>query len=454
MQWKHGMAAICLLGMINANAASSAVERFKQSWTGQTLALQRDIDLDTPLNRATFLGTHNSENSVYYEIPLIRYIDPNQILSIPDQLEMGMRSLEFDVHWYLSTNFQKDILLSHALENHVGCSSFDRRVTEGLQELQDWLKANPHEVVILYFDRGTALDGHEPRLAAYLEQYLGNFIYHASAARDPNDKTTSCVSIPTTISKADVLKAGKQLLVVTKRCDGTNPQYEELDKFPLAWNDVVFAGIGNVKNHENDIMDSTIGDDFTPYPQCSKTTVFADDPEHTTLWRIFEDTTIIGKIVPPPPRYIVAADVTTMTNCGINWPTFDKLTANDNRLEAAIWSWALGFPKSGAGNCAVYKNASGIINIPCTTTNPAFACREETTHEIKAVAASGEWNDGEKSCQLNAGTGWHFAMPVNGNEMYLLKQSANAEELSFVWLNYQLNSENQWRANNWITRKS
>jgi hypothetical protein len=440
-----GLAVSCLLGAMNA-AATPAVDKFKQSWAYQALALQRDIDVNVPMSQATFLGTHNSENSISYQIPFVRYVDPNQILSLYDQLEMGVRSLEYDVHWYLGKNLKKDVLLCHGLSNHVGCSAFDRPVTDGLEELRDWLKKNPGEVVLLYFDRGTALDGHEPRLTSYLQNYLGDFIYKPTQVQKTKDGAPHCTSMPGTLSKADVLKAGKQLLIVTKSCDGDNPKYEEQNTYKLNWNDYVFAGMGSVKNHEFDFLDSTIGDDFTQYPDCSKTTVFADDPAHTTLWRIFEDRTMLSNVI-HPNRKLLADDMRTMVNCGINWQTMDMLSADDDRLTAAIWSWSPNYPAVGKGDCAIYKNGEAIQNAACGQTAAGFACSNATTHEFKAVVGAGTSQDGEKICQAVAGLDWHFAMPINGNQMYLLKQSVSVAGLSEIWLNYRMNAAGHWQAN-------
>jgi hypothetical protein len=433
----------CVVGTMNAYA-TPAVDQFKKSWVYQALALQRDIDLNVPMNQATFIGTHNSENAIAYQIPFVRYVDPNQILSLTDQLEMGVRSLEYDVHWYTRSNLKKDVLLCHGLSNHVGCSMFDRPVTDGLEELRDWLKKNPGEVVLLYFDRGTALDGHEPRLTSYLQDYLGDFIYKPTVVRDSKNPPGSCTSMPGTISKADVLKAGKQLLIVTKSCDG-DKKYEEQDAYKLSWNDYVFAGIGNVAGHEFDFIDSTIGDDFTPYPDCSTSTVFADDKAHTTLWRILEDRTILSNII-HKNRKLLADDMRTMVNCGINWQAMDMLSADDDRLTAAVWSWAPNYPVEGKGGCAIYKNGEAIQNAACEQTAPGFACEESATHEFKVVTGAGAWQDGEKICQA-AGQNWHFAMPVNGNQMYLLKQAVSASGLSEIWLKYQLSADGHWRAN-------
>lgn len=419
---------------------SASVSAFKSTWTAKALKLQREIDLNAPLREASFLGTHNSYNSKSYQTP-VRYIDPNQNLSLYEQLETGVRSIELDAHWTLSSKFRKDILLCHGQPNHLGCGLFDREFVEGLQEIKDWLKANPGELVLLYIERH--LDGHEPRLADELEKYLGEFIYHPSQVRKPGDERNSCVALPTSISKADVLKSGKQLIVVVKGCDGTNPDYEEKDKFHYSWNDTVFAGIGNIPGSPYDWVEQMIGD-FTHYPDCGKSS--NSDVNHSSLWRVYEDRTLITDIIHPQKK-LYAEDMKELVYCGINWPTMDMLDAGDDRLSAAIWSWAPEYPQEGKGECAVYRMGSGIENTACDTPSEGYVCQEETSHNLKAVAAAGPWLAGESMCQSLAGKEWHFAVPVNGRQMNTVRDMLNNLSLNQAWLNYREKSSGAWVAN-------
>jgi hypothetical protein len=431
--------------------ANSDVEMFQHTWVAKALKLQREIDLNIPLNNASMLATHNSENAISYQIPFIRYIDPNQILSLTDQLQMGVRNLELDVQWYTSSNLKKDILLCHGLNDHSGCSVFDRQVNEGLQEIRAWLQSHPHEMVLLYFDRGTALEGHELRLTAYLQEYLGEFIYKPTDLTGNRDGNSNCVALPGSITKAEILKAGKQLLIVTKGCDGDNPGYQEQDQFPLKWNDYVFAGIGHVPHHEFTFLDSTIGNDFTPYPDCSSSTVFADDKDHSIPWRIFEDRTMLSNFL-NPGRQLLAADVKTMVNCGINWQTLDMLSVDDDRLIASIWSWAKDYPKSGQGNCAYYEKNTGIKNLACDQVLSAFACQSTLDNSFQIASQAASWEKGETICQTLLGKTWHFAAPINGKQMYLLKQTISQLGLKQVWLNYHRVENESWYAKNTLEK--
>jgi hypothetical protein len=419
--------SMVLTGWHAALFANSDIDAFKNSWAGQTLKLQREIDINSPFNETTFIGTHNSYNSKSYQT-LSRYILTNQILSVFDQLEMGARSIEFDAHWAYNSSFKKEILLCHGLSNHFGCSLFDRKLREGLQELREWLKLNPGEVILLYVENYT--DGHEQRLAEELDQYLGDFIFKPSNIRGRNNP--SCMALPGSLSKATILHAGKQLLVVTKHCH-SNTELHNL----------VFAGIGNMPNDPFNFIDACI-EKFTVYPDCGQSSIFANDIYHSSMWRIYEDQSPLSKI--EKHRKLTANDMRELMRCPINWPTLDMLRVNDERLSTAIWSWAPDYPQKNAGNCTLYQNEKGIINTSCLETHTAYACQEEMTHDLKAIPEQGLWSNGEVMCQIFAGKNWHFAVPVNGNQLYRLKQSMAASMLSEVWLNY-INKEGQWIAN-------
>lgn len=399
------------------------------NWLDQALRLQREIDLEAPLNETTFLGTHNSYNSRFYATAT-RYIDPNQTLSLTDQLNAGVRSLELDIHWTTNSNLAKDFLLCHGTATHLGCSIFDRKATEGFQEIAKWLKANPSEIILLYIERH--VENHEPQLAKLLENYLGNFIYH------PN--STTCKAIPTTLTKAEILKSGKPLLVVSKGC-----YQDSLAIRQEKWNDVVFTGIGNISGKSPTFIDANVHD-FKTYPDCGKSDIFYADSKHNSLWRIFEDRTINGnanKLL----KKITPETMSTLIRCGINWPTVDMLEKNDKRLEKAIWSWTSSFPAENQGHCAFYEINEGFKNTACEQIKTGFTCQEIKTREIKAVTMLGAWSSGETTCQLLAGKNWHFVTPVNGQQLNQLKISMENQLLQEVWLNYVEVSNGKWEVN-------
>ena len=411
-----------------ANNNATRIATFKQSWTANTLKFQREIDLNTPLNQATFLGTHNSYNSRAYQTPY-RYSDTNQLLSIYDQLETGVRSVELDAHWSRTGTHSQDILLCHSDDDHHECDYFDRKFTDGLAEIRDWLAANPGEVVLLYIERH--VDHHNPRLAAMLDEYVGRYIFKPSLVRDKQAAAGSCVALPGTLTKAQVLRAGKQLLIVTKGCESPLNQVEQ-DKFKLNWNDFGFAGIGMIPEQIFSFID-VVPDEFNGYPDCGKSQAFFPDINHTSLWRVYEDGTM-------GTSHVKRMDETVMRDivrCGINWQTMDQLDIADPRLTAAIWSWAPGYPQVGKGACAMYESGKGMVNAACDEFTSGYACKDDFSHEFTTVVVKGKWRNGEAACQKFVGVNWHFAMPVNGQQMFALKLSVTKNNLQSIWLNYR-----------------
>lgn len=218
------------------------------------------------------------------------------------------------------------------------------------------------------------------------------------------------------------------------------------DKYPQVWNDYVFAGIGAVPSNPYSWFEDVVGN-FSGYPDCSKSTIFKNDTKHESLWRIFEDRTILSSVI-HPRKNLEANDMRELIRCGINWPTMDMLSLDDLRLRAAIWSWAPGYPKANNGNCTIYKFGTGIQNVSCNETVPGFACQNENTHEIKAVTSAGTWINGDAMCQAIAGPDWHFVVPVNGAQMEALKNSMTLTAMQEIWLNYAVNDKSVWVANN------
>ena len=113
-----------------------------------------------------------------------RYIDPNHILSIYNQLEIGIRSIEIDVHWTLNTvglkfweNWKKRLLLCHGKNDHKGCSPVDRHFTEGLSEVSSFLRKpeNANEVLIIYIE--DHMDGKYDKAISHIQSTIGDLVY-------------------------------------------------------------------------------------------------------------------------------------------------------------------------------------------------------------------------------------------------------------------------------------
>src|SRR5205085_3835219 len=76
-----------------------AVTAHEASWLGQALELQHRLGDGLPLRDAMWVGTHNSFNTAAKVPPSLSNLDSNQHVSLVDQLRLGVRSLEVDIHW-------------------------------------------------------------------------------------------------------------------------------------------------------------------------------------------------------------------------------------------------------------------------------------------------------------------------------------------------------------------
>jgi len=133
--------AIASLLASSSYVLADSIDAFNNSWSGQALDLQRGLDVNAPMINNNILGTHNSYNSEVYTACNFsvgcRYLDPQQKYSVKDQLRMGARFIELDVHWTAKMeslfSYPKRLLLCHGV-----CSLNDKYATEGFSEVRDW----------------------------------------------------------------------------------------------------------------------------------------------------------------------------------------------------------------------------------------------------------------------------------------------------------------------------
>src|SRR6185503_16884042 len=75
--------------------------------------------------------------------------DPNQWYSISDQLTLGSRWLDLDLH-----PVRGMLRVCHALENGTGCTLTDRLYSSAIKEIAAWLNdpANKDEIIIVQLE--------------------------------------------------------------------------------------------------------------------------------------------------------------------------------------------------------------------------------------------------------------------------------------------------------------
>ncbi len=339
---------------------------------------------------APWVGTHNSFNSIAEMGPTLSDTDANQQLTLVDQLRLGVRSLELDVHLWLGRP-----VVCHAQGDHSGCS-LEKTLQPTLEPVATWLRAHPGEVLLLYAeDHLDGAEGHDEG-ARQLRAALGDLLY-----APPSD---SCTELPATLTRDDVLAAGAQVVVVSDCGAGT------------AWRAAAFRWDEHVESRP-------VG--FQDFPACGPD--FDRATDDTRLVRYFEDTTGLTNGAAyagaaSRDEGITPATAAAMWRCGVDLLGMDQLLPGDGRLQALVWTWADGQP--GAGDCTVSRAADGRwATASCLTLRPA-ACRTD----------AGAWTVSRPTTRPAAGAacaaaGGRFAVPRTAHEQALLRTASGERDV-------------------------
>lgn len=389
---------------VKPQPVSLAVYNFENSWTSHALKLQSQLDADAPLGRSTFLGTHNSYNSKAYA-NLGRYHDPNQIYSIYEQLKLGVRAIELDVHSFLNN----PLALCHANSSHVGCSLWDRSFHEALNEIKWWLHetASAPEVLLIYIE--SHIEGsHYDKAVAEISEKIGSFVYRPRAG--------TCDGISMEITKRELIQMNKRVLLVTDGCKNAN------------FNSWVFGGVGPHRLGIPTDDQST----FQRLPACSSQR-FDHASFDNLLIRFFEDRTRISGIFSPRVRLDVQIS-TQLLLCGANLMGWDMLSPDDGRLDESVWSWERGEVLSRRGCVQIAPN--GRLKIAECETSLPFACREVNGTSWMITKGSGTWHDGENLCSRESGERYKFAVPYSAADLRRLHVMHSEFNIERVWTNY------------------
>ncbi|WP_444944564.1 phosphatidylinositol-specific phospholipase C domain-containing protein [Microbulbifer sp. ZKSA006] len=370
------------------------ISDFQNSWSGVALDLQRQIDNHTPMSENNILGTHNSYNSEVYRACNFsvgcRYLDPQQEYSIKDQLRMGARFIELDIHWTTKMeslfSYPKRLLLCHGL-----CSINDKYATEGFNEIKDWLNdsSNQDEVIILYIEDHS--DEHHQDLYDQITDRFGEKIFYSGG----------CQSIPSALTKNDVLAAGKQVVL---------------------WKDNGCSANGDMKN----MAFTGLGD----------------------IGRVWEDRTAtgtIGEIFNGGIERITTDDVRNGFAIGHNIINLDDMNISDGRIAAAIWSWDQGEPNNLNNEDCAMQWSNGRWNDANCSNQYSFACKNTADGSWLVSASTGPFSYGPGVCQA-FGSDYLFATPTNSQDNQALKAAKEATGYDNVWINYQDQiNEGQWQ---------
>jgi hypothetical protein len=402
-------AALGLPGTAQAAALASPASpgaAATPAWVTGALADQFTLGNTLPLANAPWWGTHNSYNSVAELGHTLSSLDPNQKVSIVDQLRLGARQLEVDVHWFPALATGRDApVVCHALATHVGCSG-EKTLGPVLDEIAGWLRrpANRRQVVFLYLeDHLDNQTGYETA-GKLIASHLGSLVY-----RTPSP--AACSPMPLGLTRDRILASGAQVLVVANSC-GVGA--------PAAWRSEVF-------DWADDHLEAQPQHGFDAYPNCGPD--FTRAQYDSTLIRYFEELGRVSTALKAGGWPITPTLTARMVRCGVDMISFDNLVPGDPRLPALVWSWAPGQP--AGGRCAVERSDGRWVS---------RACGER--HRVACLTRGGTWTVPAGSAtaaaapQLCGSPARVNAVPRTGYQGQLLQNAIRAARARSAWIGY------------------
>jgi hypothetical protein len=388
------------------------------------------IYLDQPINRIPWFATHNSFSNKRQGFNNDFYT--NHTLSITDQLNLGARHLELDPHNYAIVD-DREVRACHSstAANCLAPGFGTRLFGYVLEEIRQWLKAHPNEVIVLKMDDKNIdfynADG-DNELYYQINRYLSDYIY-----RPP----TTFTRWPT---MREIRAAGKRVVVMSHG------------------NTVVAEGKSTVWSAKDYILTNN-----WPSTQNLTACLASDGTTAATRpannwWDIAEGrTTASDEPFADKVGLMAEADVRKAVRCGVNILGLDFLGALDDaplgarsgadlRLGETIWSFEEN--DYGTNGPALLKSNGRWASTPDSTLR-RYACAPKRpigdANDIRnweVTNAPGPWGSslGNAACVAQFGTGYEFAFPRNGFQNQQLREKINSLGISEgTWIHYSTN---------------
>ena len=409
---KLALAFLSALALFLPGAASA-----QSGWVDDALADQYELGSTLPLRNAPWVGTHNSFNSAAEMGLTLSSQDANQQITLTDQLDLGIRSLELDLHWFPSLpNVGGGLfapVVCHAADLHAGCT-LEKSLDPVLSEIGGWLRGPAHrdQVLLLYLeDHLDTAQGYDTA-AATVEERLGDLLYHPPAG--------GCTELPLDLTRDAIRKAGKQVVIVSDCGLGAG------------WPGVAYSW----PTHEE-----TRPNGFEDFPGCGPD--FERKIYKGQIVRYFEDSTALTAATGGGDDGLTPETVAAMTRCGVDLLGLDQVVPADPRLEAAVWSWAPGDPR-GSGRCAAQVVRKKL---------PFGRWRSLDCSKLRRVACAknGRWIvprtriAGIAAGEVCTGHSAEQAVPRRGFEAQRLRLAMKKRGARSVWIDFR-RGEGGWAA--------
>ncbi|KAE8878724.1 hypothetical protein PF005_g13379 [Phytophthora fragariae] len=403
------------------------------SWLNQTLAYQRSLAFSGKLCYAQIPSTHNSAitladgygnrdqlfNANLNSDKSYSYLKTNNhVLSLTDQLDIGMRWIEIDTHYFLDDfhtghcgNLGSDSVTTFfdAFDSQLskygtilwgpellgcfpsvsGIKTTDEVTTRSsMQEVMDWLEVNPTEFVVVYMDTGSDISrlGKFDELNTLLTDVFGDLIVPQSVLKSLASDSWAGGSVN------EVLDARYRVLLLAN--DDTGLAYS-LYNFCGGHEVLSTTYIDALPDNSRKIDGLEIyGDDYflRSYQAELRYISLSDEGELTEDFETFLNSSNFGNFV----RWNMNLVATDMVDGA--------------KMSAQAWSWAENEPSTTASGAYVLMNASGRWVASTTATKTYKACWSSSSLAWAIVAYA-------NSCASS----YTYSAPADPYQNYLLK---------------------------------
>ncbi|MDI3282954.1 ricin-type beta-trefoil lectin domain protein [Polyangium sp. 15x6] len=332
---------------------------YPPGWVVGGLRHQRTFLNNQPINALMLLSAHNAFNNQSDGYAFWEHQN-----SMTEQLNMGVRALMLDLHYV-----NGGIRLCHGQSNGAGCAAGDRPFYAAVEEIRNWLDANPKEIVVFALEDYVCSNGYAGDFEAAVDFFAGDLVFR------PSDWTNMGGTLGSNLPTLnDVIYSGKQLIMTgPNSCNGwvwTSNQYGSLKGWPGNTVQVFDSGACT--------QDGTaLAPTYTSLSLLSSTIKFAE----------LED------------RDSVHMNIAAALNC--NMTRLNLNLVDNNKMAEAVWSWSAGEPNDagGAEDCTSYSGDTGRWNDLGCSTSQRYACVDRNNRDTWVLTtAQGAGQSGHIAC--------------------------------------------------------
>ncbi|MEM7097942.1 MAG: phosphatidylinositol-specific phospholipase C domain-containing protein [Pseudomonadota bacterium] len=394
---------------VNHTRHDGAANDINGSWAHWALLHQiNDLGQYSPHQALTYLGGHNAYNNRNDGFAF-----PNQLYSITQQLNAGMRVVDLDVY---SGSDPSNTFPQLPRLCHVICSPYDRLLEGALKEIATWMRANPTQTIIILIEDYIGDTQRKKREMEYLIRYhldtsdIGVVKTPQIANTQISPGGTDYINgLPT---RSEMLKARTRVIVLAQRTQFSDIIHKKFSRFTHR--------LGGLEVQA-----------FNTWPRCQEGTATSLPAHLRAHSRKMHE--VLGDALPDgAERDLTPTDIFNLSECGVNIINFDNaIVTGGNRIGAAVWSWEEGDYGDKGDAVMMIGNTGRWRSRAHDTGILPFACQVD--FDLFVTQASGPFSAGWSTCQTEFGPRAKFATPINHYYNRLLQDATNGQN---VWLNY------------------